>query len=106
MTEQASENQDRAQAIRNLYDETTRRIAEISRSQYAVHATEFLFRRPIFKASAFYQGAKMTSASARRILRLLQNNGFFREIRPASGRRSAVLAYRELLNVAEGRDVF
>jgi len=103
---QANENLDKAQAIRQLYDETTRRIAEITHSQYAVHASEFLFKRPVFKASAFYTQPSMTPASGRRMLNLLQEKGFFREIRPASGRRPAILAYRELLNTAEGREVF
>ena len=103
---QANENLDKAQAIRQLYDETTRRIAEITHSQYAVHASEFLFKSPIFKASDFYTQPNMTLASGRRMLNLLQEKGFFREIRPASGRRPAILAYRELLNTAEGQKVF
>ena len=106
VTEQAAENQHRAEAIRQLYDDTARRIAEISHSQFAVQATEFLFQRPIFKASDFYRDPSMTPASGRRILTLLQEQGFFVLVRPASGRRSAVFAYRELLNIAEGRDVF
>ena len=75
-------------------------------SSETAQATEFLYKHPIFKASDFYRDPGMTPASARRILNLLQDNGFFFEIRPASGRRSAVLAYRELLNAAEGREVF
>lgn len=31
--------------------------------------------------------------------------GTLTEIRPSSGRRAAVLAFPELLNIAEGRDV-
>lgn len=106
VVEQARENQSRAETIRALYDETVHRIAEISHSQYAVHATDFLFQHPMFKASDFYKSPAMTPPSARRILNLLIGKDFFRELRPASGRRSAVLAYRELLNAAEGREVF
>lgn len=103
---QARENQSKAEAIRGLYDETVRRIAGISHSRFAVHAADFLFRRPLFRAADFYLDAEMTPASARRILNLLKKQGFFREIRPARGRKSAVLAYRELLNLAEGGEVF
>ena len=103
---QANENLEKAQAIRHLYKETTRRIADITRSQFAVHASEFLFKNPIFKASDFYTQPNMTTASGRRMLSLLQGKGFFREIKPASGRRPAILAYRELLNIAEGREMF
>ena len=87
-------------------DEITRRIAEITHSQYAVHAPEFLFKSPRFKASDFYTQPSMKPASGRRMLNLLQEKGFSREIRQASGRRPAVLVYRELLNTAEGREVF
>jgi Fic family protein len=106
VTEQAAENQQRAEDIRQLYDDTARRISEISHSQYALQATEFLFRRPIFKGSDFYKDPGMTPASGRRILGLLEELGFFRVVRAASGRRSAVFAYRELLNIAEGRNLF
>ena len=106
ITEQARENQTKTQAIRDLYDETARRIATISHSQYSIHAAEFLFTRPIFRASDFYHAPSMTPASGRRILNLLLQNSFFQVIRPASGSSSAILAYRELLNITEGRDVF
>ena len=106
VTEQATENQRKAQAIRGLYDDALHRTVDLTHSQYAVHAVEFLFSRPIFKASDFYRQPGLTPASGRRILGLLQDNGFFRELRPASGRRAAVLAYRELLNLAEGSSVF
>jgi len=106
VVEQATENQQKALEIRSLYDETVRRIAEITHSQYAVHACEFLFRQPIFRAVDFYKAPDMTLASGRRILILLKNKGFFMEVRPARGRRSAILVYRELLNIAEGRKIF
>ena len=51
VTEQASENQQKAHAIGALYDRTLRQIADLTHSQYAMHAAEFLFCRPIFKAS-------------------------------------------------------
>lgn len=103
---QATENLDKAQAIRQLFDETTRRIAEITHSQYAIHAANFLFKNPIFKTSDFYNQPDVTPASGRRMLNLLQEKGFFREMRPASGSRPAMLAYRELLNTAEGQEIF
>jgi Fic family protein len=104
--EQAHENQQKAQAIHVLYDATLHRIADLTHSQYAVHATEFLFRSPIFKASDFYRAKSLTPASGHRILNILHKKEFFHEIRPASGRRPAVVAFKELLNLAEGRDIF
>jgi Fic family protein len=103
--EQAKENQRKAEGIRDLYDETIRQIAELTHSRYAVPAAEFLFCRPIFKASDFYRAPDLTPASGRRILSLLDRNEFFFLVKPPSGRRAATLAFRKLLNLAEGRDV-
>ena len=104
--EQAHENQTKAEGILNLYNEMLHRIAELTHSQYAIHATEFLFCRPVFKASDFYHTPEMTPASGRRILGLLEKNDFFTEVRPPCGRRAATLAFKRLLNLAEGREVF
>ena len=103
---QAIENQQKAQAIGALYDRTLRQIADLTRSQYSVHAAEFLFRQPIFKTSDFYHVPTLTPASGRRILDVLQSANFFTELSPASGRRPAVLAFKTLLNLAEGQEVF
>jgi hypothetical protein len=37
---------------------------------------------------------------------LLSPEGILRELTPASGRRSATIAYPELLNITEGHDLF
>ena len=44
--------------------------------------------------------------TATRILRVVRDQGLLRDIRPASGRRAAVVAFVELLNIAEGRNAF
>ncbi len=36
----------------------------------------------------------------------LRENGFFKILRETKGRYPAILAFRELLNIAEGRQVF
>ena len=64
------------------------------------------FERPIFKSSDFVRSAKIPKPTAQRILTLLKTEGILQEIQPSSGRRSATLAYSELLNIAEGHDAF
>ena len=44
--------------------------------------------------------------TARRLLRSLKEEGVLRELRPASGRRPALFGFRELVNIAEGDEVF
>lgn len=104
--EQANENQRKALAIGDLYNETLLRIADLTHSQYAVHAVDFLFSRPVFKASDFYLAPAITRASGRRILSLLESSDFFFTVRLASGSRAATFAFKKLINLAEGREVF
>lgn len=81
-------------------------MVEATRSQYGVRALDWFFSRPIFVASDFVVQAGIPEPTAKRILRLVRDNGLLREIRPSSGRRPAVLAFPELLNICEGRAAF
>lgn len=103
---QAEANLHRTQAILRLYDDLKLRLPEMTRSQYAVNALEWLFAHPIFKASDFVQGAGIPEATARRFLGVLKENNIINDLREASGRRAAVLAFPALLAIADGREGF
>ena len=104
--EQAGTNQAKAQAIHALYTARKDWMVEATRSQYGVRALDWFFSRPIFVASDFVTQADIPEPTAKRILRLVRDNGLLREIRQSSGRRPAVLAFPELLNICEGRAAF
>jgi len=106
MIHQAEDNTAKARAIMDLYEAKKAAIVQLTHSQYGILGLDFLFNRPVFKASDFTHQDGIPTPTAQRILRVLRDDGFFRELTPASGRRPAVLAFRELLNIAEGRDVF
>lgn len=103
---QAKTNQTKALAILDLYQERKRWIVDATKSQHAIKALDTLFERPIFKASDFALTADIPPPTAARILRILKDSLLLAEVRAASGRRPAVLAFSELLNLAEGRDAF
>jgi Fic family protein len=103
---QAQANQTKAQAIHALYRDRKDWITDVTHSQYGVRALDWMFARPIFKASDFAETADIPRPTANRILRLVREQGLLVELQPASGRRAAILAFSELLNIAEGRDVF
>lgn len=103
---QAKANQDKAQAIHSLYAARKDWIAEITRSQYGVRALDWMFSRPIFKTSDFVESVDIPAPTAKRILRVVRDNNLLTELQPSSGRRSAILAFSELLNIAEGRSIF
>jgi len=103
---QAEENLTKAQAILELYDRMKIRFAELTHSQYAIHALDWVFERPIFKSSDFVRSANIPKPTAFKIIGILKENKILRVLREGSGRRPAVLAYSELLNIAEGYDAF
>lgn len=103
---QAEGNQDKAQAILKLYETKKAWMTESTRSLYAIHALDFLFRRPVFETSEFTSQKSIPTPTAHRILGLLRKHGVFKVLRESRGRRPGVLAFRELLNIVEGRDAF
>ena len=106
LIDQSQTNQNRAQAILDLYRTRKDWIAQQTHSQYGVRALDWMFERPIFKASDFGASAGIPAPTAARILRVVRENGLLREIRPSSGRQAAILCFPELLNIAEGRSAY
>ena len=106
MRAQAEEKLTKAQAIIDLYDDMKRRVADLTRSCYAIHALDWIFQYPIFKSTHFVAHAGIPEKTARRILNLLRESGIVKTFIMGSGRRSAIFGYPAVLNVAEGRGVF
>jgi Fic family protein len=103
---QAEANTAKAKGIVTLYDRAMVQVRELTHSQYTHQAVEFLFQRPICKASDFIAQAGIPEATAKTMLNKLRKGNIIKDLMPASGRRSAVYGYPELLNIAEGRRVF
>ena len=103
---QAEENLAKAQAIIDLYDNAKGGVIDLTRSQYAIFALDWVFERPIFRASDFVAGSGIPKPTARRILNVLREGGILKTIQEGRGRRAAVVAFPDLLNIAEGEQVF
>jgi len=103
---QADINQSKIKEIFSLYHEKKNWIASATHSQYSVRALDWIFSRPIFKTSDFIANVDIPRPTATRIIRILRDERLLWEVRSASGRRSAVLAFRQLLDIAEGRPLF
>jgi Fic family protein len=103
---QADSNINRAKAILALYETKKQRITELTKSQYAIRALDFIFDRPAFKSSDFVKYSKIPKPTARRIIRVLVQNDLLAVWRESSGRQPAILGFTKLLNVAEGKSVF
>lgn len=102
---QAQANTARVRAILALYERMKQRITELTRSQHAITVLDALFDRPIFQSSDFVQRTGIPKQTALPFLRKLRETGVLHPLREQSGRRSAILVFKELLNCAEGRQV-
>ncbi|ACL05861.1 filamentation induced by cAMP protein Fic [Desulfatibacillum aliphaticivorans] len=103
--EQAEANHSKALSILHLYEAKKSEIAQIIHSQYAIHALDFIFNRPLFKASDFGK-PDIPKHSAIRILGLLRENGLLEVIQEASGRTPAKYAFADLVNIVEEQKIF
>jgi Fic family protein len=103
---QAEANLEKARGILDLYGSMKPRLHELTRSQYVVHALDWIFERPIFSSTDFTRSAGIPAPTAKRFLRLLREAGILRELAPGRGRRPSLLSFPALLNVAEGRRAF
>ena len=102
---QAEDNIVKAREILNLYDRMKHHVAELTHSQYAIAALDFIFELPVFRSTDFIAQEKVPAPAARRILNALRDDGVLRIVRPASGRRPAIFEFDELLDIAEGRAI-
>jgi len=103
--EQAAENEKRARAILDLYDRVKTQIADLTHSQHSIRAVDLLFQSPIFSASLFTESKIIPKPTAIRILSLLREAGLLVTLQEAKGRRPGIYAFRELVNVTEGKVV-
>jgi len=83
---------------------------EFSGGSVQIETLDFIFEKPIFRASDLVQVVVQASgagkATVQRVLKQWQEADVLKTIEEAAGRRAAVYAYRGLLNIAEGREAF
>ncbi len=104
---QAEDDLAKAQAILTLYEDMKRRVSDLTGSRYAIHALDWIFQSPAFTSTDFLDGAGIpVNMTARRVLTRLAQAGVVKTIRKASGKRPALFVYADLLNIAEGQEVF
>lgn len=100
---QATENNKKARAVFELFEETRRGLSEASNSPNAEKAIEHLFTSPIFPASAFTTIEGVNARTGRRLLNVLRDDmGVVKEIVPHSGQKPAVLVFPRLMEILEG----
>ena len=102
LTSQALDNEQRARSILELYQSMKLRIADLTHSQHAIRALDFIFQTPTFTGPTFEKRSEMPVPTARRILRLLREEGILQTLREPSGRTPGIFSHSALLRRAEG----
>ncbi len=105
VAEQAVNNSAKVSRIFQLYQSTKTRIAEATRSRSTHQVLDSLFDKPIFTAADLMQRTKLPKQTLMPLLTKLQSAGILTALREARGRTPAVLAFAELLNITEGKEV-
>jgi Fic family protein len=104
--QQSGENERKARAILSLYERVKTQVVDLTHSQHSIRALDFIFKAPIFTAPTFIKFSGIPKPTASRILTLLRGEGLFHTVQEGRGRRPGIFVFRELLNIAEGREVF
>lgn len=98
---QAEDNLAKAEAIVALYEDMKARIVQLTRSQYAIFALDWVMARPIFSGADFVTDAGIPKPTAHRILRVLRDHDVLSVMVPRAGRRSATFAFTALLDITD-----
>lgn len=106
LTQQAQDNLETARRIIGLYERSKTDMIRITHSQYAVPLLDQLFRQPVFSPAQLQRHRGLPSKQMiMSLLGRLKDAGILAVTREPSGRRPQILAFAELVNLCEGRQV-
>ncbi|PIS01332.1 MAG: cell filamentation protein Fic [Chlamydiae bacterium CG10_big_fil_rev_8_21_14_0_10_35_9] len=103
---QAIRNTNKVKGILSLYEMLKVEFQKETKSQFAQSALDAFFQIPILNTNMFMKLTGITNRTTLgKILSQLESAGFIKLLKEASGRKSAVYALPELLNIAEGKNI-
>ena len=96
----------KARKIIELYNTMKTKVAELTKSSFSIFAVDAIFNLGIFNTSQFCEIANLPQYNASRILNILLENNIIKVTQEGKGRRATKYVFPELLNIAEGKNVF
>jgi Fic family protein len=96
---QALSNLQKAEEIKELYDEMKQVFREILSSQWSTSALDFVFTKPVFQNNTFTKKSGIPAPTAHRFVRQLVDANLLKTIAPASGRRPAIQSFEPLIRL-------
>ena len=87
--------------IIDLYEKKKIEIGEILHTDQAIHILDMLFDSPVFRANELHIRLNIQRQRGAHYLRLLKDKKIIEELRPASGRRPALLSFEDLWAITD-----
>ena len=106
VAEQAQSNAKKVREIIALHAQTQARVQEITHSRFAAALVDGLFTAPVFSTKTLLDLSGIPAKSLHGLLAKLKSAGVITTLQEGAGRRSAIHALPELINITEGREVF
>lgn len=101
LAEQAENNLILIRQVIELYERKKREITELLHSDQGIYILDMLFDTPVFRATDLHQRLNIQRQRAAAYIRTLKDANIIFEVRAASGRRSAILSFRDLWNITD-----
>ncbi|MEH6585189.1 MAG: Fic/DOC family N-terminal domain-containing protein [Halioglobus sp.] len=103
---QAKRNSEQVTEILKLYETMKTAVQQITRSQFSAAMVDGLFSLPVFNTKSLEQTTGIPKQTLLLMVRQLRDANILLTLREGAGRRSAIHAFPELINITEGREVF
>jgi Uncharacterized conserved protein len=105
--DQAKENCDIVQSIRDLYDKLKAKLIDLTHSQFAVPILDYMFARGFFSSTEMSQHPNMpTRPQLWGLFKKIKQAGIVTVVEEGRGSRPEILMLPSLINICEGREVF
>ncbi len=103
---QAQSNLHKVTKIWKLYNSLKENIPRLIRSQFTITVLDEIFKSPIFLLSKFVEMINVPESSARRVIKIMENNDILETVMKPGGRRSGLMVFTELFTIAGSEDIF
>lgn len=101
---QAQRDRSTALILMNHYQQSLEQLSLLLKSQYTVQTVNTLFARPILTTKTFEAHSGIPSATAKRILKRLQQESVIETVYTGQGRSSSLYRFSEVFNIIDQDD--
>lgn len=101
LIDQAENNLKLVRQIIELYESKKRQISELLHSDKSIYVLDMLFDSPVFAANEVPEKLDIQRQRAAQYIRTLKDAEVIIELRPASGRRAALLSFESLWDITD-----